>query len=298
MHRLPIRGGTAVVEDTGHGAPVVLIHGSAGSRLQWTRLTARLSTCYRVLAPDLTGYGGTSWPAVDDGTVADDDVALLRDLLAWIDEPVRLVGHSYGACVAAIVARQMPEHVTRLVLIEPAAFHLLRRTGDETWPEIRDVAHAHMEAAWKADFAGCAHRLMRYWIGADAWTALSPDRAERVVNAMHKVALEWVAAFELDDDPEDYAQLAMPTLLICGTDTTRAARRVVELLHAAIAGSERGDVVGAGHLAPFTHADTVNLAIERHLNRGTAGTGRNGGTPIYGRRDNQSVAASADNGFA
>jgi len=51
--------------DEGHGPPVILIHSSVSGNRQWRSLTDSLTDRYRVLAPNLYGYGGTTpWPDV------------------------------------------------------------------------------------------------------------------------------------------------------------------------------------------------------------------------------------------
>jgi pimeloyl-ACP methyl ester carboxylesterase len=57
-------GGTHVEYcEQGSGEPVLLLHSSGSSSAQWRALMERLSARFRVVAPDLYGYGGTAlWP--------------------------------------------------------------------------------------------------------------------------------------------------------------------------------------------------------------------------------------------
>jgi pimeloyl-ACP methyl ester carboxylesterase len=92
MHATPL-----AVTDTGHGSPIVLIHGLTFSRHAWQPITDMLSKRHRVIAVDLPGHGDTGGSAADPALV----VARLHHTLtqARAQTPV-VVGHSAGALVA------------------------------------------------------------------------------------------------------------------------------------------------------------------------------------------------------
>src|SRR3954468_1326971 len=102
--------------DEGKGDPVVLLHGFPTSRLLWQRVVPGLSERFRVLAPDLLGYGNSSGDGpVDLASQAD---ALLR-LFDVLDLPrVALVAHDVGTAAAQILAVRAPERVRALVLMD------------------------------------------------------------------------------------------------------------------------------------------------------------------------------------
>jgi pimeloyl-ACP methyl ester carboxylesterase len=106
------------LQDSGprDGCPVLLLHGGSSSGATWARLTASLPE-RRVIAPDLRGHGSSprcaSYPL--DGYVA--DVVAVLDRLGL--HRAAVVGHSLGGYVAARLAMQLPQRVTRLVLEEP-----------------------------------------------------------------------------------------------------------------------------------------------------------------------------------
>src|SRR5262247_3048927 len=63
MSTLQISGQRIEYLELGSGEPVVLLHSSGSSAAQWRALAERLAERYRVIAPDLYGYGGTAhWP--------------------------------------------------------------------------------------------------------------------------------------------------------------------------------------------------------------------------------------------
>lgn len=102
--------------DVGHGPPLLLVHGLGGSLTDWDAQIAFFSPQYRVIAPDLRGFGRTGRGRQRIGLrrFVADLVQLLIHLR--IDEPVLLVGHSMGGAVAAQFAVDHPQRVKRLVI--------------------------------------------------------------------------------------------------------------------------------------------------------------------------------------
>src|SRR5262245_39392119 len=125
MPAIDVRGARIEYLDQGAGEPVILLHSSAGSSAQWRELAAMLSGRYRVLAPDLYGYGGSPMPPDGAFTLAH-EAEIVRALLQRAGGAAHLVGHSYGGAVALHVALRYGASVLSLALIEPVAFHLLR----------------------------------------------------------------------------------------------------------------------------------------------------------------------------
>lgn len=109
----------------GQGRPVVLLHGIASSGQVWAPLVKQLAdnNNWRVIVPDLLGFGASPKPDWNDYTVQEHArmvVALLKH--RKVRGPVVLVGHSMGCLVAVHIAWRHPRLVERLVLYEPPLF--------------------------------------------------------------------------------------------------------------------------------------------------------------------------------
>jgi len=106
--------------EAGKGDPVVLIHGSGPgvtSYANWRLVLPALAENFRVVAPDMVGFGFSERPAnIQYGvqTWADQVVGLM-DTLAL--PKVHLVGNSFGGAIALRIATQHPDRVGKLVLM-------------------------------------------------------------------------------------------------------------------------------------------------------------------------------------
>nr|APZ78830.1 3-oxoadipate enol-lactonase [Stigmatella aurantiaca Sg a15] len=103
-------------EESGDGAPVLLLHGLGSSGSDWEGVTPRLSAHHRVLVPDARGHGRSDKPAGAYG------VALFaRDIAALCDglglSRVHVVGLSMGGMMGFQLAVDRPDLVRSLVVI-------------------------------------------------------------------------------------------------------------------------------------------------------------------------------------
>lgn len=111
------------VRRSGHGPDVVLFHGGMGSWRHWTRNIEPLAARFTVHALDHPSYGASA--AVPRETSGADYLDLVHRLFVEIfpgEAPLRFAGFSFGAAIAAALARRLAKRVTHLCLVSPAGF--------------------------------------------------------------------------------------------------------------------------------------------------------------------------------
>jgi pimeloyl-ACP methyl ester carboxylesterase len=135
-HRIAANGLTHFVRDSGgEAAPAaILLHGFPDSAAVWDRLTPFLVDAgYRVIAPDLRGFGETDMaPRIADydiQTGAAVDVIAILDALK-IDR-AHLVGHDFGAPVAWVLAAQSPQRFYSLSALSVGHMRAFLTAGAE-----------------------------------------------------------------------------------------------------------------------------------------------------------------------
>lgn len=118
---LSIRVGDAeiVLEDAGAGRPILLLHGFPASRQLWAGVAPALAELgFRVLVPDLVGYGALDAPVgvrVDMASQA----RWMLELLDVLDiQRVVLVAHDVGSAAAQLMLCEAPERVAALVILD------------------------------------------------------------------------------------------------------------------------------------------------------------------------------------
>jgi pimeloyl-ACP methyl ester carboxylesterase len=115
--------------EAGDGPPVVLLHGFPETSYAWRNQIPELAKKYHVIAPDLREYGETNKPSsgYDKRTMAMD----LRELMHALNLPkVALVGHDRGARVATRFAKDHPEVLDRLVVMDNVPTRIVGRELD------------------------------------------------------------------------------------------------------------------------------------------------------------------------
>ncbi|MFL6244831.1 MAG: alpha/beta fold hydrolase [Thermoanaerobaculia bacterium] len=242
---------------------VLLIHSGGFTSRQWRKLADALAPNFRVLAPDLLGYGAEPWPT---GTPFHfrQDVDYLESLL---DAPAHFVGHSYGGFLALQLALKRPDLVRSIAAYEPVAFGILDEVEDaderkqlglvrQTWAPDESGA----DDAWLRDFVD-------WWNGAGAWAQLPEGTRAAMRGVGWKVFQEVITLAADRTDRATYATIDVPALILGGDQSPRAERRVVEHLGAALPHASARLFPGVGHMGPISHAALVNGAIVDFLNQ-------------------------------
>jgi len=117
-HREVDVGGVRLhVAEAGTGSPLLLLHGWPQHWWCWRRVMPRLAERYRVLAPDLRGWG---WSEAPDGDYA--KATWASDIRALIDiegfDRVDVIAHDWGGHTAFLLALEHPALINRMVVLD------------------------------------------------------------------------------------------------------------------------------------------------------------------------------------
>jgi pimeloyl-ACP methyl ester carboxylesterase len=130
------------------GPGVLLVHGLAATAWSWAPVARRLRPVTHVVAMDLRGHGLSDAPtsAYDPAQLAEDALAVVEgsgllaiDLGEAPGAQVILVGHGFGAIVAAWTAARLGPRCARLVLVDGGWEHLRSTTGMEPDEWLREL---------------------------------------------------------------------------------------------------------------------------------------------------------------
>lgn len=243
---------------------ILLIHGHPFDRTMWNPQMESLASEYRVIAPDLRGYGQSSLPNGARVTTLDSHA---RDCLTLLDalgiRDVVVIGLSMGGQIALELCRQDPTRVAALVLADTFA----GLDSDET-RQLRLRTADRLEREGMAPYA--AEVLTKMITPRNA--ARDPATATHVLRMMRLTSpLGAAAALRGRAQRRDYTplldEITIPTLVIVGREDEYTPVALAEELHRAIRGSELAIIDGAGHMPNLERHAEFNAVLCSWLRR-------------------------------
>lgn len=236
--------------DGGQGAPLLLLHGFTGTaRSHFANLLLPLSATYRLIAPDLRGYGASQPPPRDfppDFYRRDaDDMAALVETLAV--GPVTVLGFSDGAESALLLAARRPDLVRGVVawgvsgVISPKML-----ASVQAWLPVEDWGKER--AAWRAEIIAY-HGAAQFKPLIEGWVAA----ARAIVAAGGNICYEEAVA------------IGCPVLLINGEREVSNTPRDVLRLADRIPAGRLEFIPAAGHAVHDEQPERFLALIERFL---------------------------------
>ena len=255
-----INGSDLAFDQEGSGPPVLLIHGFPLNRRMWRPQVAALAAAgYRVVAPDLRGFGESTAGAADDlrggmDLLADDLVALLDHL--EIDRAV-VGGMSMGGYVLLNLLARHPERISA------ACFLVTRADADDQAARAkRDHLIGEVEAGNSAAVADAFIQVLF----AEATAKGRPNLVDEVYR--------WLAATPVDglllglrairdraDSTALLPNLDLPTLVIGARNDRAIPVEHSEKLAALVPGARLGLIEEAGHMANLEQPEAFNQSL-------------------------------------
>jgi 3-oxoadipate enol-lactonase len=260
MNILTAPGRTVAYDDAGNGPPLVLLHAYPLSREMWRPQVAALAKDFRVLTPDLPGFGGTDGfvgePSVDGMAMA---VGEFLEALS-ITQPVALGGLSMGGYVALAFSRRYPARLRALILADTKA-----EPDDATGKANRDKAIAFALEHSAADvieqmmpkMLGESTRTQRPEVVAEVKRIASTQSIDGIVNTLK-------ALRDRPDSRPGLDTVTAPTLVLVGAEDAITPPALSQNMAAKVRGTLE-IIPGAGHLSNLERPDVFNDAVRRFL---------------------------------
>jgi pimeloyl-ACP methyl ester carboxylesterase len=238
---------------------LLFLHGVGGGHHSWDRqLPYFAGLGYPSHAWDQPGYGHS--PTVQPYDLERIAASLKALIHSLTDEPVVLVGHSMGGLIAQEAYARHPETVKALALCFTSAAFVGGSDFSRQFVEARIGPLDRGES-----MAQIAARIMPTMRGSKS----DPEgivHAERIMGALapetYRKAVHLLTTFERR---ELLPKIAVPTLLVAGSDDRTAPPAIMERMSQKIPKSEYVLLEGCGHLGPMDQPDAFNAALERFL---------------------------------
>jgi pimeloyl-ACP methyl ester carboxylesterase len=230
---------------------VILIHGFASSNLVWSKVLLELAEAgYRVVAPDLLGYGYTDKPKQLEYTITRQSQMIVGFMRKLEIGSAVLVGSSYGGAVAATVALDHPELVDKLVLVgavtnnRPTRYMLMRLFGS---PIIGDILSPLLVGSRRL-----LRRRMKRVYDRHSW-AMDEKRVDARhiplrTRGAHRAIIRTVRRWDAERVSRDAHTMTRPTLIVWGENDREVSIEDGRRIHGQIPNSRLFVFRDCGHL--------------------------------------------------
>lgn len=259
-HTLDFQGCATVWREWGSGPALLLIHGGHGSWMHWAKNIDALAQHFRVIAPDLPGFGDSA-----DFDSPPHDPNRLTQLLDCLvdgvdqlvgDDPVFLTGFSFGGVVAGSLAPRL-RHLQRLALLGCAG-HGTERRETEPLSDWRAVQGTERERALLQNLQVF---MLSTKQSADALALEIHARSCEMTRFRSKGISRGRAL------SQTLKTLDKPVMLVWGdADVTAMPAQAGEILAQGDPQKTWQIVEGAGHWVQYEKADEINALLTHWFN--------------------------------
>lgn len=265
MKSVPIGDTDLFFEDRGQGTPLLLVHGFPLSHRQWTDQLDALASTYRVLAPDLRGFGssieGTVPPLLTMDALAEDLALLVQRMVG--DEPVVFCGLSMGGYIGWQFWSQHADRLKALILCDTRA--------DADGPQGVARRNEMADRVLREGSSAVADAMIPMLLSDE-----TRDRQPAVTDAVRRMIVgtdpNTIAAAQRGmaqrpDMRHALSRIAVPTLLLVGEHDPLSTPETMAEMAADIPGARLVTVPHAGHLPPMENPAETNDALRTFLER-------------------------------
>jgi pimeloyl-ACP methyl ester carboxylesterase len=248
-------------------APAILfLHGITGSRRYWRHKVRPLRDRWRLILPDLLGFGLSPKPHIEYRMdVFRDSV---RNLIVELDlagRPVFIVAHSLGGLVALEYAALHGVHVQRMVLLSLPRFHDKQSAHAVFWrgsPHYRRLLRQHSLAETLAQMKRTGIEVTVRYLFRFPWTVLA-DSHKFTLNSLTSTLDNCLLNYQVDRILPLVP--AIPTLLIHGEQDSVAPLANLADLATLYPHIRLTTVAGTGHHVFLTHTRQCLSLLSRFI---------------------------------
>ena len=249
------------IDTGGDGPVVVLLHAFPLSASMWEPQIDALGDRFRLVAPDLKGFGGSDAPADRSDYSVDSYAAEVKGLLDELGiSSITLVGLSMGGYIAFAFLRKYRDIVKALVLADTRA--------EADPPEGVAKRSGQQEQVEAEGTAGMIEALPNALLG-QATRDKKQDVVDNITRLMDQPGEGYIGALEAlktrPDSTADLSQIDVPTLIIVGEEDGLTPAEFSRKMHEHIGGSRLVVIPEAGHLSNLEAPDAFNGALAEFL---------------------------------
>ncbi len=248
--------------------PILFLHGITGSRRYWQRRVRPLARDFRLILPDLIGFGLSPKPHVDyTMELFRDSVRSFLEEIGLADRPLAIVAHSLGGLVALEYAARYGGHLRRIAIFslprfsDPASAHAIFWRGS---PHYRRLLNEHSFSETLAQMKRSGLEVTLRYLLRFPWSVLIDSHKftfRSLTSTLDNCLLNYQVDRILPQVP------AIPILLIHGERDSVAPLKHVAPLPVSYPFMRLRTIRGTGHHLFLTHTGRCLEILEDFLRR-------------------------------
>lgn len=250
--------------DKGRGDPVMFVHGSVSDYRTWNHQMKEVSQNYQAITYSRRFHWPNRKIAEGEDYSMQQHVSDLHAILQTIEQPIHLIGHSYGAFICLLLAMESPNQIRSLVLSEPPAITLfvsnspkplqilkLLFTRPQTAIALIKLGSKGIEPATKAIIQGDVKKAVKIFgtavLGLDTYLKLSAARMQQVYQNVIKA--EFLGPGFPPLEAKKIRAVDIPTLLISGENSPKIFPLLLRRLRQLFPNAKHKVIPGASHIS-------------------------------------------------
>jgi pimeloyl-ACP methyl ester carboxylesterase len=249
-------------EQQGSGSPIVFIHGSFATISTWKKMIEQLSSYHHCISIKLPGHCGTANPEDFSNPTINTELDILEKVITKLtDEPIHIVGHSFGGVVALALALKGNVALSQMTLFEPVAVWVLECMQDHKMSaEVRCFLNAYFQEVSANKPYACG-QVIDFWGGKGSFEPLPAFIKNSMASLVANNIRHWNICSAINNTASDLKKLSIPTRLVCGTKSNPVAHAIIDHLNNQLPSSKKYTMDGASHFLVTSHFKACLVAL-------------------------------------
>ena len=270
--QLVVHGEAWNVFDKGSGQPIVFLHNGGGTLWNWAHQLEYFSTQYRVIAPDLPGFGRSH--RAGEPLRLDTYVQGVSELIKILGCPKPIfVGNCIGSSIALQIALQQPEQVTALALFNVCGGVPMLNPSLQFWANVRPntvvgkaIHQSLLHATSHPDLQYLNSRLIYANNEPTLHPMLSQFIEQQRLDPKLRASLYWLAmgldSFDMFSQPQQKPASFPPVLLGWGAQNRTLGISWAKVIADWLTPDPFWLIEEAGHMPMYEQPELVNERLE------------------------------------
>ncbi|SGY88403.1 Alpha/beta superfamily hydrolase [Moritella viscosa] len=255
-------------EQQGSGSPIVFIHGSYATTSTWKKIVQQLANTHHCISIKLPGHSGMPDPDDFSAPNINTELHIIESVVTKLtNQPIHLIGHSFGGVVALALALKGSIEIQELTLFEPVSTWVLESVEDRgMMARVNEFVQDYRQGISNNEPYVCG-KVIDFWAGKGAFNLLPDFIKDAMVPLTANNNRHWTLSMNIHLNRKTLNALTIPTRLVCGSVSNPVAQAIVNHLSNELANSKKYMIQGASHFLVTSHAtqclDIISKTIQR-----------------------------------